>query len=1613
MNKKLNNNFSLKKLLLTALVSGPLATLPAPLWALPDVSAGNLTTSAGVTTQVVGSTLNVTSPDKAVLTWQGFGSTNGTVNNNIISTDIINYFLPTASSSVLNTVTGGVPSTIAGQILSNGNVYILNPAGIVISPTAQINVGGFYASTVSEPSGFFGITGTLSYAGNSNNNVTVQGTGLVSGLSAATIQAVGPGNNIYLAGQAVNVDGGKFFGNLFVRASGVGTNSTFGATGPVSVNLVGVPLVGGGLDVRTNGGNAVLSGGGTGYTLTIAPSVSATTGAVSINTTGTSGNGSITQGLAAFTANTTGSVVTLNAGTVTPNDITLPYVDLVTVGATGKNVTIFDTANGLAINATTATGDLTLKSAAGITQAAGTNTVAGNIALLGTGSNTTSFTASGNITFSALNTTSTVTVTSSGNIALPGANAYTTAPTVTLVGGGGTGATATAALTSGAITGFTVVTPGTGYTSAPTVILSGGGGNAQVGTAVIGTGGAANTVASITPSNSMSGSLSATMAVTSSTGSITAGVITSASTLNLTASQGSITAATITANTATLSAAGNITVTSSLRNAGGSTMALTSSTGSISLGGVSSSSTLNLTATAGSITTGFIQSNTLNLTAANGAAAIGTGFTSVPTATVTGGGGSGGTLTPTVVNGVITAFTVATPGTGYTSAPTVSITDGGVTYTLTSAGTFSAGGLTGAATPIQSSNFGNAVAVSAGTITTGTISSSSTLTLSAPSATGTITAGTITKTNTFNTTLTSGGSITLPGITANAGGAATNVFVNSTAGSISQTAGTSILSTGNVTLNAAADINLPNVTNDFTTLVLLGGASATSAGANVVDANNIVLGTATNTLAPTTITTTTNGTISLGNAAVDTLNFGSTLTLRASGTGTIGTNANTVTVLGNVSLTTTNTAATLGQTIFGNAANYKFGQIQASLGTGALNVSESTTLNLGVISAGSIDARSLSGDVVNTGALTVTGPAIFSANSIFSPGSVSLTNTSNALSGPIFIGNAANFTLVNTVPTTVTAGTPLVNGKAGGGVTDITVTGAGNALTLKTDIGGAQTGGDFATISFTAPGAVTITDPNTVTLQNISNTGSGAVSVTAGGPIVLGSGIVLGSTGLTTLTSTGATAAITDSAPNIRINGNVAMVSDNSIAITNAGHSLGAVSLTTTGANGASGSANITYTEGGSANLNAVLINTSGSTTVPAGSLTVVSTGGDVIQTNVAAPVIQGRINVPTTGTGTNTVSFSSSNGIVELLNPAGTNAITPVIAVSAVGNSTIAQGANISLGNVAVTGGTLSVDASALALATISQATGSTIKAFGNSTFKTRGGVIILANSGNNFGGLTLTSNVTAAAGADVAITEAGTLNFVSVNTGTAGKLTAISENEAIIQSGTLPIVVGGATSLRAADAGVTLNTSTTNTFGGQTNNNILVTTVGNVNIQDSAGTTILNGASTIGGSLILKNSSIGGTIKDSPGTLTVSGNVLFDTSTAGAMTGTVTIGSSTAALGAIQFRSGTVTIVENDTLNLNAGSVASGAVSLTSSNNIVTSGSGGGTFQNKLDLNASGAITITNPIFVNGASSTGPGLTFRALGAVDLSSLSLAGNLNSIAPTNLGASSYKAPSP
>lgn len=78
------------------------------------------------------------------------------------------------------------------------------------------------------------------------------------------------------------------------------------------------------------------------------------------------------------------------------------------------------------------------------------------------------------------NVVSAITVTNGGNN-------YSTAPTVTLSGGGGTGATAVATVSGGVVTKVTITNPGANYTSAPTVAFNGGGGTGAAATASFGT----------------------------------------------------------------------------------------------------------------------------------------------------------------------------------------------------------------------------------------------------------------------------------------------------------------------------------------------------------------------------------------------------------------------------------------------------------------------------------------------------------------------------------------------------------------------------------------------------------------------------------------------------------------------------------------------------------------------------------------------------------------------------------------------------------------------------------------------------------------------------------------------------------------------------------------------------------------------------------------------------------------------------------------------------------------------------------------------------------------------------------------------------------------------
>ena len=73
----------------------------------------------------------------------------------------------------------------------------------------------------------------------------------------------------------------------------------------------------------------------------------------------------------------------------------------------------------------------------------------------------------------------------SGYTSLVSGSGYTSVPTVTISGGGGSGAAATCTILSGGIHSITITQPGSGYTSVPTFTFTGGGGTGASATGVL------------------------------------------------------------------------------------------------------------------------------------------------------------------------------------------------------------------------------------------------------------------------------------------------------------------------------------------------------------------------------------------------------------------------------------------------------------------------------------------------------------------------------------------------------------------------------------------------------------------------------------------------------------------------------------------------------------------------------------------------------------------------------------------------------------------------------------------------------------------------------------------------------------------------------------------------------------------------------------------------------------------------------------------------------------------------------------------------------------------------------------------------------------------------
>ena len=99
----------------------------------PTVSVGS------ASFETVGNQLNISNSPGAIIDWQNFSIAQG---------EITRFIQESGASAVLNRVTGGNLSEILGELQSNGQVFLINPAGLVVGDGAVIDTAGFVGSTL-------------------------------------------------------------------------------------------------------------------------------------------------------------------------------------------------------------------------------------------------------------------------------------------------------------------------------------------------------------------------------------------------------------------------------------------------------------------------------------------------------------------------------------------------------------------------------------------------------------------------------------------------------------------------------------------------------------------------------------------------------------------------------------------------------------------------------------------------------------------------------------------------------------------------------------------------------------------------------------------------------------------------------------------------------------------------------------------------------------------------------------------------------------------------------------------------------------------------------------------------------------------------------------------------------------------------------------------------------------------------------------------------------------------------------------------------------------------------------------------------------------------------
>ncbi|MCL5060088.1 MAG: filamentous hemagglutinin N-terminal domain-containing protein [Candidatus Thermoplasmatota archaeon] len=214
----------------------------APAWSAP--TGGAVAQGEGAIGTPDAQTVQVTqTSDKLIVNWQGFS---------LAADELARFVQPSRDAVALNRVTGADPSVILGRLSANGQVFLVNPNGVVFGRSAVVDVASLVASTLNITDDDFMNGRYLFLASEGDAGVLNQG----------TIRAADGGYIVLIGNQAQNE--GVLAARLGTVALGAGKQATLDLAGDgllrfaVDGEALGAKVANKGL-IQADGGRVLLS----------------------------------------------------------------------------------------------------------------------------------------------------------------------------------------------------------------------------------------------------------------------------------------------------------------------------------------------------------------------------------------------------------------------------------------------------------------------------------------------------------------------------------------------------------------------------------------------------------------------------------------------------------------------------------------------------------------------------------------------------------------------------------------------------------------------------------------------------------------------------------------------------------------------------------------------------------------------------------------------------------------------------------------------------------------------------------------------------------------------------------------------------------------------------------------------------------------------------------------------------------------------------------------------------------------------------------------------------------------------------------------------------------